>query len=126
MDKPHFDCDLNALARACDERAGELHTRAWRSEAERNALREATADLLSAVARKLSAASQASSSMPDCQRLALSASDLRDMIETRVVHMPLQNTGGPHAWVDDFTPGDHAGENEPPCPEDARVPGPKN
>lgn len=101
MDNPYFDLTPTALAQACDVRAGELHARAWHSEEERNALREATAELLAAVARKLSGTLESG----DTGVTALSAGDLREIIATRVSHAPL-HTPATHAWVNDFAPGD--------------------
>jgi len=100
MDNPYLDLDPNALAQACDVRAGELQARAWHSEEERNALREATAELLAAVARQLSGTLE--SGEPDA--VDLSAGDLRQIIATRVSHAPL-HTPATHAWVNDFAPG---------------------
>lgn len=100
MDNPYLDLAPNALAQACDVRAGELHARAWHSEEERNALREATAELLAAVARKLSGATAPG----DTGTTDLSAGDLREIIATRVSHAPL-HTPAAHAWVNDFAPG---------------------
>ena len=101
MDNPYFELDPNALAQACDARAGELHARAWHSEEERNALREATAELLAAVARQLSGVVGSR----DAGATDLSAGDLREIIATRVRHAPLHAPAA-HAWVNDFTPGD--------------------
>lgn len=97
MDKspsPH-DLDPRELAHLCDQRAHELHARAWRSEAEREALREATADLLSAVARELGVGAAA-----EPVGTPLSDDELRTLIATRVVHQPLHPTsrdGGQNA-----------------------------
>lgn len=90
MDTPPLpqDLDRRDLAHLCEQRAHELHARAWRSDAERDALREATADLLSAVARQLDAAvlPPAPSARP------LSDEEVRALIATRVVHQPLHPT----------------------------------
>ncbi|WP_159016322.1 hypothetical protein [Cognatiluteimonas profundi] len=107
MDNPYLDRELSELAQACDERAGELQARAWHSEAERNALREATADLLSAVARQLASAPLSGSSpanATDAATSSLSAADLRTIIDTRVCHQPL-HASPTHTWVRDFAPG---------------------
>jgi hypothetical protein len=101
MDNPYFDFDIGALAQACDERAGALQACAWQTEAERNALREATAELLAAVARQLSATVQTSKGSP----ADLSFGELREIIATRVSHAPL-HAAAAHAWVSDFAPGD--------------------
>jgi hypothetical protein len=92
MEKSHspHELDPRELAHLCDQRAHELQTRAWRSEAERDALREATADLLSAVARELGA-SAALTSDP-LETPGLSDDELRTLIATRVVHQPLHPT----------------------------------
>ena len=82
---PH-DLDRRDLAHLCEQRAHELHARAWRSDAERDALREATADLLSAVARQLDAGA-ALAPVPSAR--PLSEEELRALIATRVVHQPL-------------------------------------
>lgn len=83
---PH-DLDPRDLAQLCDQRAHELQARAWRSDAERDALRQATADLLSAVARQLDAGVQ----LPP-GAAALSDDELRSLIATRVVHQSLHPT----------------------------------
>ena len=101
MDNPYFDLDPTALAQVCDARAGELQARAWHSEEERNALREATAELLAAVARQLSGTSDS----VDAGAAGLSTGDLREIIATRVSHAPLHPPAA-HAWVNDFAPGD--------------------
>ena len=103
MDNPYLDLDPNALAHACDVRAGELQARAWHSEDERNALREATAELLAAVARQLSGDLESG----DADAADLTAGDLREIIATRVSHAPL-HTPAAHAWVNDFAPGGSA------------------
>lgn len=108
MDKAplHIDLDSEDLAHACEERAQALHARAWRSEAERDALREATADLLSAVARQLSALAPIPVAAP-----GLSPAELRETLATRVVHECLTSTDAgmadptSHAWVGCFKPG---------------------
>lgn len=79
---PH-DLDPRDLAHLCSQRAHELHARAWRSDAERDALREATANLLNVVARQLDAGA-----LPAPGR-SLSDEELRDLIATRVVHQSL-------------------------------------
>ena len=92
MDKspsPH-DLDPRELAHLCDQRAHELQTCAWRSEAERNALREGTADLLSVVARELGATVNSATGPLETP---LSDDELRTLIATRVVHQPLHPTG---------------------------------
>lgn len=99
MDHPYIDLGLDALAQACDERAAELQARAWQSEAERNALREATAELLAAVARQLSARVDGTTDMP------LDAAELRDIIANRVSHAPLHAPAA-HAWHQAFAPGE--------------------
>lgn len=93
MDKSPISHDLDPtqLAHLCDQRAQELHARAWHSDAERDALREATADLLSAVARELCARGPFTTTPPDAPRL--SDDELRTLIATRVVHQPLHPTG---------------------------------
>jgi len=101
MDNPYFDLGLDALAYACDERAAELQARAWQSEAERNALREATAELLAAVARQLSTRRD----MTD--DAVLDTAELRDVIANRVSHAPLHMPAS-HAWHKAFAPGDDA------------------
>jgi hypothetical protein len=104
MDNPYLGRGLNALAHACDERALELHARAWHSEAERNALREATAELLSAVAQQLSGVlASAPVNEPASAADELGISALREIIATRVTHAPL--SGAHHAWVQAFMPG---------------------
>jgi hypothetical protein len=103
VDNSYRDCGLNDLALACDERAGELQARAWQSEAERNALREATAELLSAVARQLASGPSHAGAI-DSPPSALSAADLRTIIDTRVSHQPL-HVSPTHSWVHDFAPG---------------------
>ena len=111
MDKPtpSFDAlDPDDLAQACGERAQALQARAWRNEAERDALREATAELLSAVARQLAALAPTPVSAP-----GLSTEELRETLETRVVHQPLHAepvAGGTHAWVRCFEPGERPAE----------------
>ena len=100
MDNPYLDLAPNALAQACDVRAGELQARAWHSEEERNALREATAELLAAVARQLSGTLEPG----EADAADLSAGDLREIIATRVSHAPLHPPAA-HAWVNDFAPG---------------------
>jgi hypothetical protein len=88
MDKstsPH-DLDPRDLAQLCDQRAHQLHARAWRSEAERDALREATADLLGVVARQLDAGALLA---PAPSERGLSEEELRALIATRVVHQSL-------------------------------------
>ena len=80
---PH-DLDPRDLAHLCDQRAHELHVRAWRTDAERDALREATADLLSAVARQLDGGA------PAADGPVLSEDELRTLIATHVVHQPLR------------------------------------
>ncbi len=107
MDHPYLDRELSDLAQACDERAGELQACAWHTEAERNALREATAELLSAVARQLASAALSQSSPAegiDAASSGLSAGDLRTIIDTQVCHQPL-HASSTHAWVRDFAPG---------------------
>ena len=99
MDNPYFDLELDALAQACDYRAAELQARAWRSEAERNALREATAELLAAVARQLSTRGDRAGDG------VLDTVELRDMIANRVSHAPL-HVPTSHAWHQAFAPGD--------------------
>ena len=79
------DLDPRDLAHLCNQRAHELHARAWRSDAERDALRSATADLLSVVARQLDSGALAA---PDTTR-SLSDEELRVLIATRVVHQSL-------------------------------------
>jgi hypothetical protein len=81
---PH-DLDPRDLAHLCNQRAHELHARAWRSDAERDALREATADLLNVVARQLDYGALPA---PDAGR-SLSDEELRALIATRVVHQSL-------------------------------------
>ena len=81
---PH-DLDPRDLAHLCDQRAHELHVRAWRTDAERDALREATADLLSVVARQLDVGTASPAECP-----ALSEDELRTLIATHVVHQPLR------------------------------------
>jgi len=100
MDNPYLDLDSTALAQACDVRAGELQARAWHSEEERNALREATAELLASVARQLSGTLESD----EAHAADLSAGDLREIIATRVSHAPLHPPAA-HAWVNDFAPG---------------------
>lgn len=100
MDNPYFDLDPTSLAQVCDARAGELQARAWHSEEERNALREATAELLAAVARQLSGTGETGDA-------GLSTGELREIIATRVCHVPL-HAPTTHAWVNDFAPGDDA------------------
>ena len=99
MDNPYLDLAPNALAQACDARAGELQARAWHSEEERNALREATANS--------SPPSRASCAAPRARRSGRSrprSGDLREIIATRVSHAPLHPPAA-HAWVNDFAPG---------------------
>ncbi|NUS38612.1 MAG: hypothetical protein HOQ02_06265 [Lysobacter sp.] len=109
MDKSNLPCiDLDAehLAQVCEERAHALQARAWRSEAERDALREATADLLNAVARQLGAATLAPTPV---SAPGLSPTELRETLATRVVHQPLHAepvAGARHAWVRCFEPGE--------------------
>lgn len=111
MNNPYLGCGLNELAHACDERAIELQARAWHSEAERNALREATAELLSAVAQQLSGAlASVPAGEPDSPANELGISALREIIATRVIHAPL--SGARHAWVQAFVPG--KGDTLPP------------
>ena len=98
MDNPYFDLGPDALAQACDERASELQARAWHSEAERNALREATAELLAAVARQLS------TGVETVAGPALDTAELRDIIANRVSHAPLHMPAS-HAWHQSFAPG---------------------
>jgi hypothetical protein len=86
---PH-DLDPRDLAHLCDQRAHELQARAWRSEAERDALREATADLLGVVARQLDAGALPAP-VPSAER-SLSEEELRALIATRVVHQSLHPT----------------------------------
>jgi len=92
MDKSTSSHDPNPrdLAHLCDQRAHELHARAWRSEAERDALREATADLLSVIARQLDAGALLAP-VPSAER-GLSDEELRALIATRVVHQSLHPT----------------------------------
>lgn len=106
MDNPYLDREPSDLAQACDARAGELQARAWHSEAERNALREATADLLSAVARQLAPARSPGSSANgiDAPPSGLSPAELRTIIDTRVCHQSLHASPA-HSWVRDFAPG---------------------
>lgn len=97
MDKspsPH-DLDPRDLAHLCDQRAHDLQARAWRSEAERDALRESTADLLNAVARQLDATTALVPPSPATR--PLSEEELRALIATRVVHAPLQPQGASDA-----------------------------
>ena len=82
-----YDMDPRDLALLCDRRAHELQARAWRTEAERDALRVATADLLAAVARQLAPGVPSSSA-----DAALSDEELRSLIATQVVHQPLHPT----------------------------------
>ena len=106
VDNPYLGRDLSELAHACDERAVELQARSWNSEAERNALREATAELLSAVAQQLSGVlAPTQEKSPDgshADELGISA--LREIIATHVTHTPLSGGAG-HAWVQAFDPG---------------------
>jgi hypothetical protein len=107
LENPYLDYGLSELAQACDERASELQARSWRSEAERNALREATAELLSAVAHQLSdALASPSVEAPDAAAAdELGISALREIIATHVTHTPLSD-GMRHPWVQAFVPGD--------------------
>lgn len=102
MDKsPFLPAELGPedLAHACEERAQSLQARAWRDEAERDALREATADLLNAAARQLAALSPMPVNAP-----GLSTAELRETLATRVVHQPLH-----HPPLAAFEPGSGAG-----------------
>ena len=83
---PH-DLDPRDLAHLCGQRAHELQARAWRTDAERDALREATAELLAAVARQLDAGMRLAPG-----DAALSADEVRALIATRVVHQSLHPT----------------------------------
>jgi hypothetical protein len=109
MDRPCTEGDLHALAQACEERAWELQARAWHSEAERNALREATAALLTSVARRL--AGQESSTVPGLDNATVHA-----LITDHVVHSPLQ-AAQYRAWIaasdPDATATDLAGPPDP-------------
>ncbi|MFL6591259.1 MAG: hypothetical protein ACJ8GK_00945 [Luteimonas sp.] len=98
MDNPYIDLGLDALAQACDERALELQARAWHSEAERDALREATAELLAVVARQLSARMDTTDS-------PLDTAELREIIANRVSHAPLYAPAS-HPWEQAFAPGE--------------------
>jgi hypothetical protein len=101
MDNPHhLDCDLTALAQACDERATELQACAWRNEHERNALREDTAQLLASIARQLSEVFCTTLPTP-----LLDGDDVRRIIDTQVEHAPLAAVTLDHAWIGEFTPG---------------------
>jgi hypothetical protein len=91
MDHLPADLELSALAQACEERAHELQACAWRSEAERNALRENTAQLLASIARQLSE-SQCIGAAPV---QALSSGELRRIIDSQVVHAPLRAASPP-------------------------------
>jgi hypothetical protein len=106
MDNPYLGRGLDELAHACDARAIELQARSWHSEAERNALREATAELLSAVAQQLSVTlTSAPGNEPASPADELGISALREIIATHVTHAPLSG-GARHAWVQAFVPGE--------------------
>ena len=114
---PYCDLDLDELAQACGERAGELQARAWRNEDERNALREATAELLAAVASQLAAGAHttgASTCAADAHARLLSASELLEITANNVTHQSLHTGahvsfgGTRHTWIDDFVPGGEA------------------
>ena len=106
MDQPLDDHDLSALAQACEERAWELQARAWQTEADRNALREATADLLTMVARRLAPR--------DPSKVAgLEGDGVRTLIDKHVLHSSLQ-AAQYHAWIRAFAPGG-AAEPSPPA-----------
>jgi hypothetical protein len=53
MLNPYIALDLDALAQTCEARVQELQACAWSTPAERDALREQTALLLDAAARRL-------------------------------------------------------------------------
>jgi hypothetical protein len=55
MLNPYMALDQDALAQTCEARVHELQARAWSTPAEREALREQTALLLDAAARRLAA-----------------------------------------------------------------------
>ena len=61
MLNPYMALDQDALAQTCEARVHELQARAWSTPAEREALREQTALLLDAAARRLAADAAASS-----------------------------------------------------------------
>ena len=94
MDTPPLPhgLDRRDLAQLCARRAQELHARAWRSDAERDAMREATADLLRAVARQLENGAVLA---PAPAARPLDEAELRALIATRVVHQPLHPTSPP-------------------------------
>ena len=81
-DDPLRDLDPDLLGSLCAQRAEALQARAWRDEAERDALREATAHLLRAVACRLGAR------VPLCEA-ALTGEALRDYLANHLDHQPL-------------------------------------
>lgn len=82
-DDPYTDLAHDALGTLCAQRAEALQARAWRDEAERDALREETARLLRAVAWRLGAGVRLDAGA------ALPAEALRDYFATSLRHQPL-------------------------------------
>lgn len=101
-DSPYLALAHDALGGLCAERADALQARAWRDEAERDALREETACLLRVVAWRLGAGARLHEGTP------LSADALRDYLANHLEHQPLSTraTGGERNPGDGETRGD--------------------
>lgn len=97
---PYAALAHDALGDLCAQRAEALQARAWRDEAERDALREETARLLQAVAWRLGGGVR----LDDCA--ALSTEALRDYFATSLQHAPLSTRTSARRDAGDAPSGD--------------------